>query len=369
MNRAFPLLSLVVLLACAASAADAPTSWRFAVSGDSRNCGDIVMPLIARGAQKDGAQFYWHLGDFRATYNFDEDMLAARGGKLNVTEYLDKEWDDFIAAQIAPFGTMPVYLGIGNHETIAPKTRAEYLVQFADWLDAPVLRDQRLADDPDDHRLKTYFHWKQGGVDFITLDNATSDMFDRAQLEWFEKVLLKDRIDASVRGVVVGMHEALPNSVACGHSMNDSVVGVETGRRVYRDLLKWRAESGKQVRVLASHSHYVMENIFDTPYWNSKKAGDRGVLPAWIVGTAGAIRYGLPDGVPSGAFARTKVYGYLIADVRPDGDVTFQFREIRREDVSDDLVVKYGKATVDACFEGNADEGFKKPTAPSCFEK
>ena len=32
---------------------------------------------------------------------------------------------------------MPVLLGIGNHETIPPKTRAEYLAQFSDWLNAP----------------------------------------------------------------------------------------------------------------------------------------------------------------------------------------------------------------------------------------
>ena len=368
MNRA-PLLAAALLLSVAASAADAPASWRFAVSGDSRNCGDVVMPAIARGVLKDGAQFYWHLGDFRKTYDYDEDMLAAHGGKLTISEYLDREWDDFISAQLAPFGTLPVYLGIGNHEVIAPKTRPDYLAQFADWLDAPALRAQRLADDADDHRLKTYFHWKQGGADFITLDNASSDMFDRAQLAWFEKLLAKDADDASVRVVVVGMHEALPNSAACGHSMNDSALGVETGRRVYRDLLKWKSQTGRQVRVLASHSHYVMENVFETPYWSDKKAGDRGVLNGWIVGTAGAVRYALPEGVAPGAFALAKTYGYLLAEVRPDGDVSYRFREIRREDVGDDVVAKYGKAVVDECFSGNADTGFTKPTAPSCFEK
>jgi hypothetical protein len=44
--------------------------FRFAVSGDSRNCGDIAMPAIAAGVRKDGAQFYWHLGDYRAIYDF-----------------------------------------------------------------------------------------------------------------------------------------------------------------------------------------------------------------------------------------------------------------------------------------------------------
>src|SRR5215475_16145893 len=49
----------------------------FAVSGDSRNCGDIVMPGIAAGVRSDHAKFYWHLGDFRANYDFDQDLLSA----------------------------------------------------------------------------------------------------------------------------------------------------------------------------------------------------------------------------------------------------------------------------------------------------
>jgi hypothetical protein len=50
-------------------------------SGDSRNCGDVVMPSIAAGAVKDEAAFYWHLGDFRAMYGIDEDMALAGGPK------------------------------------------------------------------------------------------------------------------------------------------------------------------------------------------------------------------------------------------------------------------------------------------------
>jgi len=49
------------------------SSWKFAVSGDSRNCGDVVMPAIADSVLKGDAQFYWHLGDYRAIYTFDED--------------------------------------------------------------------------------------------------------------------------------------------------------------------------------------------------------------------------------------------------------------------------------------------------------
>ena len=35
------------------------------------------MPGIAAGVRKGGATFYWHLGDFRASEDFDEDLLAA----------------------------------------------------------------------------------------------------------------------------------------------------------------------------------------------------------------------------------------------------------------------------------------------------
>src|SRR5438552_1295473 len=51
--------------------------WRFVASGDSRNCGDVIMSAIAKGAKIDGAQFYWHLGDLRAIYDFDDDMVQA----------------------------------------------------------------------------------------------------------------------------------------------------------------------------------------------------------------------------------------------------------------------------------------------------
>ncbi len=49
-------------------------SWHFVVSGDSRNCGNVVMPSIAAGARTQDAKFYWHLGDWRAIYDFDEDF-------------------------------------------------------------------------------------------------------------------------------------------------------------------------------------------------------------------------------------------------------------------------------------------------------
>ncbi len=119
------------------------------------------MPAIAAGVHKSGAVFYWQLGDFRAIYSVDEDMsppavLGLHNQPLETLAYLKAAWPDFIAHQIVPFGALPVYLLMGNHEAIPPVTREAWLVQFADWLETPALRAQRLKDDPSDHKLHAY---------------------------------------------------------------------------------------------------------------------------------------------------------------------------------------------------------------------
>jgi len=90
--------------------------------------------------------------------------------------------------------------------------------------------------------------------------------------------------------VIAGSHAALPHSLSCDHSMNQTADGERTGVIVYKQLLDLQ-KAGKKVYVFASHSHYKLENIFDTDYWRN----NGGVLPGWIVGTAGAQRYRLPD--------------------------------------------------------------------------
>ena len=115
-------------LMCLPMLAQDAGSFKFAVSGDSRNCGDVVMPAIAFGVRRDGAEFYWHLGDFRAIYMFDEDIvppasLGLPARPMTISLYESMAWPDFIARQMTPFGNLPVYLGIGNHETIPPATR------------------------------------------------------------------------------------------------------------------------------------------------------------------------------------------------------------------------------------------------------
>src|SRR2546423_12220972 len=115
------LLLAVILLSCAglsdtaglgrgrpAAQASHPGEWHFAVSGDSRNCGDIVMPAIAQEVNRNQSQFYWHLGDFRAIYDFDEDIQRRPpAGPLTIIGYEQRAWDDFIENQVSRF-TVPV---------------------------------------------------------------------------------------------------------------------------------------------------------------------------------------------------------------------------------------------------------------------
>lgn len=348
------LAGLAALAASGVSAQSSSARWSFAVSGDSRNCGDVVMPGIAESARKNHAEFYWHLGDLRATYTFDEDILHQPehvSRPLTISEYLNGEWQDFIDNQIQPFASagIPFMLGIGNHELVPPKTRAEFIAQFADWLDTPMLREQRLKDDPRDHMVRTYYRWIRDGIVFYNLDSASADMFDSAQMRWFERLLTKDMADPSIKTIVAGMHEALPDSISSGHSMNESPTETETGRRVYADLLKAQNEGHKHVYVLASHMHIYMSGIFNTDY--ARQHG--GILPGWIAGTAGAVRYKLPEHSSDALEARTNVYGSLLGTVHVDGQIGFIYQPLEESDLPAAVVSRYGQQFVNWCFAEN----------------
>lgn len=339
-----------------ASQVDAPKTWYFAASGDSRNCGDIVVPAIAADAKKHDVAFYWHLGDLRRTSAPDEDFIAEKahlGQPADLAEYEKDEWDDFIQNQIQAWGDVPYYLGIGNHETIPPKSRAAFIEKFHAYLDRPDVRDQRLKDNRKDEQPHTYYHWMRNGIDFIFVDNATENQFDAMQLRWIKGVLDRDRKDAAITTIVVGMHKALPESISANHSMNESAVGIQSGRQVYQMLLSLQNHAHKLVYVLASHSHYFMDGTFNTPYWQTHG----GVLPGWIIGTAGAERYPLPPAVGDAHAAKTNVYGYLLATVNPEGEppgtIKFTFVELNEGTIPNDVSDRFGKSTVHECFVGN----------------
>ena len=334
----------------------ATASWNFAVSGDSRNCGNVIMPAIAAGAKNNDAAFYWHLGDLRATYGPDEDYKSEpqhRGHVVDKQAYLNDEWPDFIRNQITPFAPLPFFVGIGNHEMVQPRSRAEFITTFSKWLSSPAIEEQREADRAWDKgpQPRTYYHWIQGGVDFIYLDNATKDEFDSQQVGWVENVLKHAASNGAVQAVIVGMHEALPESLAAGHSMNDWQLGISSGHRVYADLLSFRKKTQKPVYVLASHSHFYMTDIFDSDYWRDHG----GVLPGWIVGTAGAVRYPLPVLASRAKEAKTNTYGYLLGTVHPDGKVDFAFQEIKRADIPASINQDYTPQFVDYCFNQNSE--------------
>ena len=101
-----PALAWLVLAAAGALAQEprASSAWTFAVSGDSRNCGDVVMPAIAKKALERTAAFYWHLGDLRAIYKADEDMLRRRDSKLS--RFSLKAFHDAVLST----GTVPLEL-------------------------------------------------------------------------------------------------------------------------------------------------------------------------------------------------------------------------------------------------------------------
>ncbi|MEA2166205.1 MAG: hypothetical protein QOK37_4332 [Thermoanaerobaculia bacterium] len=361
-------LLLLPIIAEAQPAAKTPdTTWHFVVAGDSRNCGDVVMPAIAEGAKNNNARFYWHLGDWRAIYNFDEDMAQAAvmaGTPLQVQSYLKGAFKDALDNQLKPFDDrgVGVFVGIGNHETAWPMTRAGWVKAFTPYLDIAAIRDQRLKDDPTDTTVRTYYHVVTNGIDFITLDNASCDMFDDAQMAWLKRVLDRDAADPSIKTVVAGMHAALPDSRSCGHSMGNYPIQQKTGREVYAMLLAMRDKSKKKVYVLASHSHFVMDNVYDSEYW--RKNG--GVLDGWIVGTSGAVRYRLPETATPGPNVRTDVYGYLLGTASADGSIKFEFREITPKDIPADVVKKYSKNFVETfCFAANRNltpqEGYCPP--------
>ena len=94
-----------------------------------------------------------------------------------------------------------------------------------------------------------------------------------------------------------------------------------------------------------------MEGIFDTNYW--LKNG--GVLPGWIIGTAGAQRHRLPKNSSDAKASADNVYGYLLATVHPDGAIDFAFKEVKEDDIPDDVRKAYSKDWIHkACYVENA---------------
>jgi len=354
-----PVFCAVLAAASAGSAAQTggPT-WTFAVSGDSRNCGDFVVPAIAAKVKAEKDAFYWHLGDFRAINGVDQDWQSMQPGglklqpaevKLLMPEYLKRAWDDFIEHQIAAFGDFPVFLGRGNHETITPMTREGYIAKFSSYLSRPEIVAQRESHGTASNPLQPWYHWVENGVDFINLDNSSYDEFSDAQLRWLRAVLDRDlKPGSGIRAIVAGMHEALPHSTASVHAMDDWPLGELTGELVYTWFYDAQA-AGMHVYVIASHSHYFSPNIYYTAFWRQRT---NTVVPGWIIGAAGAYRYKLPNEADKAS--KTDVYGYMEGTVHEDGAIDFKLREVTENDM---IQAKWPNAPLDKielCYSDNS---------------
>jgi hypothetical protein len=316
-------------------------SWYFAVSGDSRDCGDLIMPKIAQAIadnrQNEPVDFYWHLGDLRALYRFDCDMMKSKdpsfpcptkmfpenGTDPKRDEYRAAAWPDYINSQIAPYEkiNLPFYLGIGNHELVKPRTRDDFRNEFKKWLTQPTIQNQRASDRANGIASTdgdTYFHFLWKGVDIIYLDNASiyddqDPGFSEAELTWLDLVLKRDEADPQVKTIIVGMHAALPESISKEHAMDRNCPAFCAGKRAYNRLAATQSR-GKKVYVLASHSHYFEEYVYDTPEHGGHE------LPGWIIGTAGAEQY-----------RADILYGYLLVEVTPDGVIHNSFKAVYRD--------------------------------------
>ncbi|MGA9668210.1 MAG: metallophosphoesterase [Terracidiphilus sp.] len=339
-------------MAVLAGAQTATPSWTFAVSGDSRNCGDFVVPAIAAKVKAENDTFYWHLGDFRWMSAPDEDMVAMQprwSDPLHL-DYQQHAWDDFLEHQMASFGSFPVFLGRGNHEAVKPMTREGYIAKFSSFLRRPEIEVQRKADGTAAAPLQTWYHWTNAGVDFITLDNATRDEFSDAQLHWLREVLDRDLApNSGIRTIVAGMHESLPHSTGSNHAMDAWELGTRTGETVYSWLFKAQS-TGKHVYIISSHSHYYSPNIYKTPYWEQRNM----VVPGIIIGSAGAHRYKLPPEANKGS--KTNIYGFLQATVHADGTIDFALHELSESDLVANKWPSAPLAAIHECYIHNSDE-------------
>jgi hypothetical protein len=326
------------------------------------------MPKIARVIESEAAgppaELYWHLGDFRRMYDIDCDILKRRHpsydcenrspnqlDRFEMAEYLDTAWDDFIERQLGSFKKTPMLLSIGNHELYG-RTRDDYRRAFRKWLLQAPIHEQRVLDSSRgilSAEGSTFYRVVRKGVDFVSLDNADEGGFSREQLVWLARVLALDAADDTVRTIVVGMHAALPYSTSRGHAMDATCAGLCSGQQAYDLLFRAQNLAGpedkrKHVYVLASHAHYFLENIYDTPEHRGQ------VLPGWIIGTAGAQQY-----------RETIQYGYVRMEVAADGTLTARFREVGAD--APPLASGPGaKELTDFCFHVN-----KRPPGSDAF--
>ena len=219
---------------CVARRVAGTPSWRFAVSGDSRNCGDVVMPAIAAGVKQIRRRVllaprrFAPISAMRTKTFASSPSISPR--PLTKTEYPGIAWDDFTQNQMAAFGDTPFYLGIGNHDTVAPEDHAAFVARFSEQLDLPNLRAQRLKDDPSDLAAEDVLpldRARRGLSSIWTTRTETSSSAD--QVAWLEKTLNRDLPILRFARLWWACTRRFPESLSSNHAMDDSKAAREAG--------------------------------------------------------------------------------------------------------------------------------------------
>jgi len=106
--------------------------WSFVVSGDFANCGNVIMPAIARWRREKRRSFYWHLGDLRPSISLTKTIsMSPSIAAVQWIEmlYLKDAWIDFIKNQLAIFGSTRS-LSAWQPRNNAAKTRDQFIVSL-----------------------------------------------------------------------------------------------------------------------------------------------------------------------------------------------------------------------------------------------
>lgn len=309
--------------------------WTFTVSGASSDCGNLVMPAIARAARDLGARFHWHLGGFRRVQNIDTDFLFEHQFQQPTAvptfgDYRQLLLSDVIEHQVAAFRDVPLYVTLGGTDDERPSSRLQYRVALRKQLTNPAITQRRAVEASgkvDTGALPpSYYHWREGVVDFLSVDDAGAGVIDARQLRWLDEVIARAGDDTQVRTVVVGLHAPLPYSRVPGSAMCATSEGVRSGEHLYRALVALQ-DRGKHVYIVSAQGHYVLSDLYETGHWIHDGDAPK-ILPGWNAGTAGAEKEPLPEGIATGPSARSGDYGVLVGTVAPDGTIDFVFHEV-----------------------------------------
>ena len=283
------------------------------MSGDSRNCGDIVMPAIASGVLASRSEFYWHLGDFRAIYAFDEDMVPPA---LIGTAAQTADHHHLRDHCLARFHRSPVRALWHTSHPAEPRESRDHPARHARTIPAYNLPTGwihlRCAHSAcrTIRRIINCARTITGSIAISIssrMDNAGPDKFDAAQLTWFHSVVDRAEKSPAIQTLVVGMHAALPGQLGrrpqheqLGAGQRDRPPGL---RRVVARADRRAQESLPPGQPLS----LLYGRCVSTPLPGKARCCPDG---SWA--PPGAVRYRLPAGIAAraeGHDRRLRLYG------------------------------------------------------------